>query len=178
MERSIELPGGFHIPRRYVVEVDDPRRGVFLTIRVVIEDGQPVCDELTVKRTRTASISGGERFPLKSYLRGSMASVATRVSKGQSGRRAPLRPEDTDEFYRALAGPRPRLPMQRRGVDRDRLVEVARLYRAAVEDGEDPGPRIAKELHYSKGYARRLAMKARSEGLLGPAQRGRAGEEK
>lgn len=76
-----------------------------------------------------------------------MASVATRVAKGQQGRRGPLREEDTDEFYRALAGSRPRLPMQRRGVDRDRLVEVAKLYRAAIEDGDDRGPRIAKELH-------------------------------
>lgn len=58
--------------------------------------------------------------------------------------------------------------MQRRGVDRDRLVEVAKLYRAAIEDGDDRGPRIAKELHYSKGYARRLVMKARARACSAP----------
>lgn len=59
----------------------------------------------------------------------------------------------------------------------EQLAEVVRLYRKAVEMG-DPAPRrtIAGRLNYSNEHIGRLLVKARRQGLLGPAKIGKPGE--
>ncbi len=59
----------------------------------------------------------------------------------------------------------------------EQLAEVVRLYRKAVEMG-DPAPRqtIADRLKYSNEHIGRLLVKARQQGLLGPAKAGKPGE--
>ena len=66
---------------------------------------------------------------------------------------------------------------ERRGRGASRVQIVANLYRNAVDDGNRaPSKHVAEVLGYSRAHAARLVGQARKVGLLGPAQKGRAGE--
>jgi hypothetical protein len=60
----------------------------------------------------------------------------------------------------------------------EHLSEVAERYRKALKQGLPPTQTVADEMHAARSTAARWVAKARERGLLGPARRGRAGEEK
>lgn len=66
----------------------------------------------------------------------------------------------------------------RKPVTPERLEQVARLYRAALEDPDTTSTAryVASRIHLSEPTARKLIMRARAEGFLGPALGTKAGE--
>jgi hypothetical protein len=85
----------------------------------------------------------------------------------------------SDTMAKVVARPAPGKP---RTIDRRDLERVAELYRAEMERAAEskgharPAEYVAESLHISRATAGRWIKRARAEGLLGPANRTRAGE--
>jgi predicted amidohydrolase YtcJ len=168
--------GPYRMPRRYKVRIDEQSRPVVVELEVVIEDGRAVCERISAVRRRGGPpVSGNLRFPLSRFLQNTAAIVARRKARGQKGGWAPLSPGDLEDFYQQYRIQK--MSGQRRTIDDARLRQVAALYRMAVANHEPPGKRIAHEMFVSEEHARRLVGQARKRSFLGPARRGRAGEE-
>ena len=75
--------------------------------------------------------------------------------------------DSTEQLIRS----RPR----RHSINTGHLTEVAQVYRHAVDSGA-PTKAVAKAFHATRSTAGRWVVLARREGLLGPADRTRAGE--
>jgi hypothetical protein len=168
--------GPYRMPRRYKVRIDEESRPVVVELEVVIENGRAVCERVSAgRRPGGPPVSGDLRLPLARFLQNTAAIVARRKARGQKGGWAPLSPSDLEDFYQQYRTQK--MSGRRRSIDDARLQQVAALYMLAVADHEPPGKRIANEMFISEEHARRLVGQARKRGFLGPARRGRAGEE-
>jgi hypothetical protein len=81
------------------------------------------------------------------------------------------------EFYEQFATGS-RRPRQGSPLTDDNLRQVAELYRVAVERGDPPTQTVADAMHVARSTAARWVGAARKRGFLGPAVRGRGGEQK
>jgi hypothetical protein len=86
-------------------------------------------------------------------------------------------PMESAEFYERYAR-NARRPRRGSPLTEENLRDVAELYRAAVRRGDPPTQTVATTMNVARSTAARWVAAARNHpaGLLGPAQRGRAGE--
>jgi hypothetical protein len=170
------------VPRRFTVYASHPDVGAELVLRVAVEHGRLVCNELHAVRKPDGSPITTDRtlraIPIRELLvtgaRGLMWSgeevgpgVFDAGFPGEPSRRA-------DRLARQLGS-------NRKPVNRESLLRAAaEIYRAATASGDpQPSKAVAAELGYSDGYARNLVKEARDEGHLEPAPGPRrAGEKK
>lgn len=153
----------FEFPEDHAVELD-----------IAIEDGSPVCDAIRIERNRKKpSLSGSElrRLPLRDWVNFAVGQVALMPQEGEPGV-ATLTPA-TDEEAWAITRAADRAP-RRRKITEDHLKEVARVYRASVDD--NPRDAVMETFGVKAAMASRYIKLSRERGFLGKATRGRAGE--
>ncbi len=89
------------------------------------------------------------------------------------GKFAGLSAREREEARGRVHGLVGRQPSERTALDDERLREVERIYREAVEAGASPTLAVAHELYVSRASAGRYVMKARQRGFLPTTTRGR-----
>jgi hypothetical protein len=115
------------------------------------------------------------RLPWGRYLRTAIAAAVVKAERAGTG--VNLEPASPDDARRLLAdhhGARRRGSRVR--VTRSRLARIAELYREAEAAGLPTGAYIAEAEGVSAGTARSYVARARTAGLLGPADSTRGGE--
>jgi hypothetical protein len=153
----------FEFPEDHAAELD-----------IAIEDGSPVCDAIRIERNRKKpSLSGTElrRLPLRDWVNFAVGQVALMPREGEPGV-STLTPAPDDEAW-ALTRAADRAP-RRRKITEHHLKEVAKVYRASVDD--NPRDAVMETFGVKAAMASRYIKLARERGLLGRATKGRAGE--
>lgn len=176
-----DADGDLVLPGRYVVEVDEPSVGHTLELQVVIDDGRPVCESLTVRRRPGGPAVSAEtirKVTLGRYLRASAAVAAMRARANSDGSMTlePIEPTD-DAAALVDADRRAAGRGRRRAITDDHLAEVARVYEAElgrVRDSGQAGPTaaVAKQWKVAAPTASRWVREARRRGHLPPYRRG------
>ena len=155
--------GRYEIATRVDALVDKPGRPR-CQLRIEIDEGRPVCTQLTVVRRP------GEAALTSSTIRVSLKEFVEEISQLVVSALTGTELEQLTKSPRAEPGKR--LP-------RERLEEVARVYRYALaRPGLGPPTKaVAQALDVSRSTAGRYVVRARLEGLLGKARPGVAGEQ-
>ena len=181
-----DLEGGLKLPRHFEADVDDPALLYLLTLtigaqhrRLVIERaaisqrvGQPPVTSAGLRLVTLDAYLGAVRQELLSY---GGAFLLAQVRSEAPGL-VEWSPPTAEALERFDARQRHTLP---RG---EALERVAEAYRAALASPDPavfrrPTKAVGDMLHYSRGHAARLVTAARKADLLGPAFRGRSGED-
>jgi hypothetical protein len=179
------LDGGLWVANRFSATVDDPAMPYLVTLTLGAHDRRLATESITLTmRTGGAPITATSLRALK--VDAYVARIRAELSTLQGGLRLMRRTDG--EGTTAWSGvpehdwPRFETSQSRRRRPEDTLPEVARAYREALGHQDSyiaaaPTQYVADELHYSRGHAARLVVKARKAGLLDPAPGpGRAGE--
>jgi hypothetical protein len=143
---------------------------------------------------RDAVAAAGRKFETPAWEK-----PETLAAEGYSGDLVPHRPWNLQEARQKRRNPPPqqvaltaaeraefyeqfaigaRQPRQGSPLTDDNLRQVAELYRVAVEHGAPPTQTVADQMHVARSTAARWVGAARKRGFLGPAVRGRGGEQK
>jgi len=145
-------------------------------LEIDVEQGVPVCESIRVERNPTRpSLTGGElrRMPLKDWVSFAVAEAALMVrarNADGSVTMTPTSPEEAGEIERD-AGTR----MRRRTINEELLRDVARVYRANVDNR--PREAVTETFTVAPATAARYIKLAREQGFLGQAPGpGKAGE--
>jgi hypothetical protein len=120
--------------------------------------------------------SGLNSIPVEEIVRHAAARMAMSIEQ-QPGHATlrPLAPDEKSEVFRALQHPRGRRAEP--GRQQELVERAATMYRELTSSGvRHPKPVIALELSLSPSYVGALLGRARKQGLLAPALKGRAGE--
>jgi hypothetical protein len=164
---------GLEIPPLFQYEGSGP---FDWTILVAVVDGRPQCIALEC-HGRPLTPEALHRFPLGRMVEEAALMSARPVDEIP---RRKITWENIEEARRAQTRALKHFRSRRRiggRVTDERLAEIARVYRENVATGK-PSKAVAKRFNYSDSRARRLVAMARERDLLGPAERGRAGEYK
>ena len=179
------LDGGLWLPNRFSATVDDPAMPYLVTLTLGAHDRRLATESITLTmRAGGAPITATSLRAVK--VDAYVALVRAELSKLRGGFRVMQRVQG--EGQTAWSGvaehewPRFEASQSRRRRPEDTLPEVAAAYREALAHHDSyiaaaPTQYVADQLHYSRGHAARLVVKARRAGLLDPAPGpGRAGE--
>lgn len=181
----VRLPGGRAVIWRRFTASKFGESGAFadLPVEVVslgieVDDrGRPRCTGIEVRARAGAAVTGDAlRLPVGRLIREVVAGTAEKVESSAPGiiKTAPFSMpiDERAELYEEL------IRQPRRGApltDRD-LIQVARIYRAAMERGDPPTKMLADRMKVGRATASRWIKRARNDGHLGEAIPGRAGE--
>jgi hypothetical protein len=159
-------------------------------------DGRLAIVRWAVVGLTDAQLVKRSRFPLRTYARAALVAVADALDAyGEEGldyagavetRHAVVNylllegGRLVDQDTRAVRTPPPRVRVRSGGGSlRSKLARVAELYREAVADGSHRATAdVAETFGVSRATAARAVSAARRQGLLGPALRTRAGEQR
>jgi hypothetical protein len=146
------------------VDVAGRTQLVGVAIAAVDDDGEPLVSAGQVRQDRSAV------EPLT-------AEAIRKLPLGRIVRDAKTRLWDiVDDLYGAPRARRPPRPVRPSRWTDDELLEVARVYEAALADGVKPRRAVASRFHLSDDGASRVIRKARDAGVLGePPGPGKAG---
>jgi hypothetical protein len=143
---------------------------------IEIQDGTPVVNAIRIERNRKKpSLSGTElrRLPLRDWVNYAVARAAHMPREGVEGV-ATFAPASNEESS-VIAIAADRTPRRRKITD-EHLKDVARVYRAAVDD--NPRDAVMDSFGVKAAMASRYIKFARERGFLGPASKGKAGEQR
>jgi hypothetical protein len=165
----------FLVPQQFTATGGSADVGVKLAVEVD-DHGVARCTAMELRQLDNGEpITGSTLRKLPSptrLMRDALAVVAAEVAAlSDGGARADVGGHAT-AFERDVRRPRRGSPLSDEELDR-----VAKVYRAALDHGEPATQAVADELHLARSTAARWVGKARARGILGPALRGRAGEE-
>jgi hypothetical protein len=169
------------VPKRFIAEGSDFK----LEIEVG-DDGNGRAIAIEV-RPRSGGVTSENlrHLPITRLTRQAVAGAAQRVEPGKVGghrlleamlTRGRSQAESDAAFYRAYTKDA-RRPRSGSPLTDDNLRSVADLYRAAIERGDPPTQTVSDEMHVARSTAARWVAEARKRRFLGPAIRGRAGEQ-
>jgi hypothetical protein len=172
------------LPASFTVTASDAIRGTTAVVEVEVDDeGRAAVRHVGVGGDDVAMVDL-RAVKLPQVVRAGMERVAMLVvaetSTGLVVRDAAgSDPVDLDALL-ALAMESEPAPPGRQPVTPERLAKVAKLYRAATS-GTFPGQggptaMVGRSLGVSRSQAAALVQRAREDGFLGPAPRGKAGE--
>jgi hypothetical protein len=143
---------------------------------VVVQDGAPVCDAIRIERNpKRPSLTGAEfrRLPLRDWVNFAVGQVALMPQESTLGESAAWIPASEDEAW-AITRAADRAPRRRKITD-EHLRDVARVYRANVDDS--PRDAVMETFAVKPAMASRYIKLARERGFLKPAPSpGKAGE--
>lgn len=174
------LGDGLWLANRFLVDVEDPELPYAITMTVAAVYGRLACEDLHMRKLGNGPPVTGmmiRTLVFDSYLallREKLRATGLLRLHNYS-RRAVPHVAARDEWAALVAPPEQRTgPVQ--------VQKVVDLYRQALASDNDavrlaPNEAIAQALRISRGHAARLIVRARREGLLAPAVRGRAGEQ-
>jgi hypothetical protein len=156
--RPVDLGGGFVVvsPVTLIVE-DEPDVPYDLRIKVVVDDGRFVVNELTASRK-----PGGGPVTTEQLRLVSVAKLVGRAMAAELDQVTQLSPTAV-----AIRGA---------GDQGDELSRIAALYRQALVCGLHPVQHVAERLEMPKSTAAKRVIAAREAGLLGATTPGKAGE--
>jgi hypothetical protein len=146
---------------RLDVQVDD--RGTPRCVRIEIVD-----DGITAETIRSVAVARLLRLGTTAVLM-----KHERLEGGQV-QVVPATTEEQRRFYHRYANTR--RPRRGSPISDDTLQKVATVYRAAAGRGDPPSLTVAETMGVSRSTAARWVARAREQGFLGQALRGRAGE--
>ncbi len=169
---------GFALWDDATVDIDASGLSYRVTLRLTVENGQPVVAGLEVHRRKNGPPITPEalrRLPLGALLRevASRAAWTVRPAGGKSVSLRPLMGDDDAGFRRAL---RQRTRAGRPPMTDKELETVAATYRAALSRGEAPTRAVETAMNVSRSHGGKLVVTARKKGFLGPTEPGKAGE--
>ena len=170
------------MPERFIATTSPDSLGG-LRVRMRIEITRPFrasCTELTILGSSQEGVTAEalRRVSLARLVKEAVAETASHfefrgTTPGGTSRFAILSGA-AEEIYEAT------LASTGRGASltEDDLKEIAEIYRAAIVSGSrSPTLEVGERKHVARSTAARWIAKARSKGFLGPAIRGRGGEE-
>lgn len=174
----MRLRDGFGAPQRFVAEADS------LAVEVELDaEGIPHCHGLNLRNAAGEGITTQtlRRVALVRLMREAVAQAARLYTPVEKNGKPVFRivstpPSEAVDFYERYTK-EARRPRQGSPVTDERLEAVADFYRKAMEEGKPPTREIADSMHVARSTAARWVSKARERGFLGPARRGRAGEQ-
>lgn len=173
---------GLVLPGRYTAEIEfDADEAATLKVGgvrldVVVENGQPVCEAVTVRRHSDPEMGPvtAERLrgiALVRLLRASAAAAAMRDAQRNPDGSWTFEPAGPADAGRLIDADRRAAGRgRRREVTPAHLKEVAAVYRAAGPNA--PTSAVAKKWKVARPTASRWVARARDAGLLGPYTRG------
>lgn len=183
--------GDYRYPARFVIRVESRRYPAKVRMLVIANsEGRTVCVSLTCTPwTEDAGVTGAalRELPIGRFMDAGRELVSEYVErKGRGNTRTLVGRQMTEDERPNLAAAYDRGTTARRGVPvtREQIEDAARLYREAITLGQPPRQYVSQKLHISQSTAAKWFMRARRPGphgeppLLGPAMRGRAGEQK
>jgi hypothetical protein len=183
------------VPQAFTAVIGDPdleNPAIKVTLEAELDGERPRCRRLQVEAAGAGEITGDvlRRIPVTSYLLQALSRLAFRrhevadlpdwiaeglAREGISETLMPAAQEDQRAVYEAFAN-KARRPRRGSPVTDEHLGQVAELYRAAVQRGDNPTQTIADTMHAARSTAARWVGLARKRGLLGASLPGRAGE--
>jgi hypothetical protein len=177
----VRLRDGLAAPQRFIAEM----QGLRLEIEV-LDSGQGRVIALEVRAPDAGRIASDDlrRLPISRLTRQAVAGAAQHVKAGKVAPRTLLaaminksRPQAEADaaFYRQFTD-HARSPRQGSPLTDENLRQVADIYRAADKRGDPPTQKVADVMHVARSTAARWVGKARKQGFLGPALKGRSGE--
>ena len=191
----VPLLEDYALPERFSATVTPSDRDLPIChLRIVVERGRAVCDELRLERQPGGLPIGRallHRIPVPEYVSRSVDNAGYWRMKGPGPvistadgetHRRPTEPAGEGYVATPIVGvartgrykAANRAP--RRPLSSERLQEVADVYRRAFAKGQHPTEAVRVEFEVSRSTASRWVKRARQEGLLGPAVPRRAGE--
>ena len=181
--RKVRL-GGYVMPERYSVRINDQAYPYVAELEVVVEGGRVACESIRLlRREGGPPIQGATlRLPIAGILRHTAPVVALRVVNRDKGKWAPVGEEDLEGFYETFRKQERR--SGRRPITEDTLRRVAKAYRSALQTGAPvEAVRRSFDPEISRSHAGRLVMRARRQRdprtgkpYLGPTKPGQPGE--
>lgn len=179
------LHGGLHLQNRFKAAIRDPAVPYSIAMTLRARDGRLACEEISLQELETDSPPvtgvGLRSVVIDSYVtrvREALGEVggALLIAKREQGKHGvasgPVSPDTWEEFDGA----------QRRSQRPEKITTqvVVDYYQDALaspdpELNRRPTQAVADRLGISRGHASKLLTQARREGLLGAAERGKAG---
>ncbi len=142
----------------------------------VDERGGPRCVALTARDDDGVTGEAMRSLPVARLLKAAFVDASFKLDERGVGHLLSTPLKDREAFYGRVAKDA-RQPRQGSPITEDDLRQVAELYRAALGRGDPPTQTVANSLQVARSTAARWVARARERNLLGPALRGRAGEE-
>jgi hypothetical protein len=179
LQPPVRLASGVAMAAKLDAHVDMPDLPYVLDVEVGVLHGDPICVSLRAQQRPggpAVTRSGLNSIPVEQIVRFATAETAMSVSKqAEHNILRPLTPAEKAVEFRALQRPRGR---RAEPGQQQLLVErAATMYRELTSSGvRHPKPVIATELSLSRSYVGALLGRARKQGLLATALKGRAGE--
>lgn len=192
-EELVACSTGDLVPRYFVARVDHPAAPWIVILMIAMEpDGSAVCHNLSsTRREKTDShawvhdvATNLPEMGLRDWVRFAVALMAEQVATGHNPLSLPPMsaavsgdPVAVDAWSNVGNVYAAQRTNRRTAVTPERLAEVARIYREAIDNERtDPTVAVAEALHLSRPHAARLVSKARAQGELGGAKPGTWGE--
>lgn len=180
------LQGGLHLQNRFRVVVQDPAVPYIIKMTLRARDGRLACEEIALRESGAegpaVTGAGLRSVVIDSYL------IRVREELGGVGGALLIAKRETEGGTTAISGPvsqgewRDFEEAQALTEQRGKITAetVADLYRDALASPDPslnrrPTQAVADRLGISRGHASKLLTQARRDGLLGSAQRGKAG---
>jgi hypothetical protein len=193
------------VPERFTATVEPADEALpICDLAIVVEQGRPVCSELTLRRSPGGPPLTGtvlRYLPIGDYVRRAADALGRWKIRARDPN-GPLtltvadedgepethlldaEPFDDEHVAVPIAGgtltsdyrAATRAPRERGRVSDEMLRETANVYRAALAAGKRPTQAVTREMHVSRATAGRWVAQARKRGFLGPARPRVAGE--
>ncbi|PZS35668.1 MAG: hypothetical protein DLM61_01600 [Pseudonocardiales bacterium] len=178
------LGGGLFLANRFEAKVFDPEIPYELTMTVAVSGGRLACESLTVDQVPNGPAVIGtvlRSLVIDSYL----SRVREQLGEHKGAilvRKVTERTSTTVASRGVTSTEWAQFDQSQRRTGPVKASDVAELYRRARASADPavyraPTAAVARKLGIGRSYAARLVSRARKEGLLGPAIRGRSGEQ-
>jgi hypothetical protein len=163
------------LPREAFVEFPSDESSPGLRMRLAVVDGVPQCREITIwakddgREVRTSDLRA---IPLETWIEDLFGLVAARITEeGTDGSVAAVTEFSEDRAREAAKVVQRARAAGRRTITRERLEEVAEIYRA---NPARPTEAVSRALGVQHTTAAKYVQRARGGGLLPPTTRGKA----